>query len=458
MSKKKTNVTVFRKKRWNLNIGVFIFGVVFIYLVITILMYLTGTHVTAYEVREGSILKDNAYTGLIIRSEKIIPAEGDGYINYFAPEGSKAGAKTYVYSLSRQKLDLSADSKEDQGELPDDEREAFLFSTQDFAENFQAERFSDVYTLKSSLSSILESGSNQSRQAQLGKLLTSGNSDVTGYQAGEPGIVIYSTDGYEDISASDITCEMVSKRDSAPSGPGNNTMVKKGDPVYKVITDDTWTLVIELDDEMARELTDTEQIRVQFLKDHETATAELTVYNAEDGNLGFLTFSSSMVRYAQERYLDIELILEDESGLKIPKSSVIKKDFFVVPDAYLTQGGNSRETGVLVSKDDQNAEFKKADVYYRDNENGLVYLDPDIFGDNTLLIKTDSDETFRLQEKKSLQGVYNINKGYAIFREITILCESEEYCIVSTGSDYGLANYDHIALVGSDVKENDVIF
>lgn len=40
----------------------------------------------------------------------------------------------------------------------------------------------------------------------------------------------------------------------------------------------------------------------------------------------------------KDRYLDIELILEDESGLKIPKSSVTKKDFYLVPENYLTQG------------------------------------------------------------------------------------------------------------------------
>ena len=38
------------------------------------------------------------------------------------------------------------------------------------------------------------------------------------------------------------------------------------------------------------------------------------------------------------------------------------------------------------------------------------------------------------------------------------LCESDEYYIVATGSDYGLSNYDHIALNGEDVKENDVVF
>ena len=72
-----------------------------------------------------------------------------------------------------------------------------------------------------------------------------------------------------------------------------------------------------------------DSIRVQFSKDHETGVADLAVYNTEKGDLAFLTFDSSMVRYAKERYLDIELIIEDESGLKIPKSAVVEKDFYV---------------------------------------------------------------------------------------------------------------------------------
>ena len=56
---------------------------VFIYLLVTVLMYLTSKHISAYEVREGSILKDNAYTGLAIRNEEVVTAEQSGYINYF---------------------------------------------------------------------------------------------------------------------------------------------------------------------------------------------------------------------------------------------------------------------------------------------------------------------------------------------------------------------------------------
>ena len=70
-----------------------------------------------------------------------------------------------------------------------------------------------------------------------------------------------------------------------------------------------------------------------------------------------------MVRYAQNRFVDVELILEDQSGLKIPKSAITKKDFYVIPEDYLTQGGNSNSTGVLIDTGKENAEFQAVDIY-----------------------------------------------------------------------------------------------
>ena len=97
---KLTNIQVYRKK-WNFNIGIIIFGVIFVYLVITVLTYVTAKHISVYEVREGSILRDNSYTGIIIRQEEIVDSQEDGYVNYFVTETSKVGKKTNVYSISK---------------------------------------------------------------------------------------------------------------------------------------------------------------------------------------------------------------------------------------------------------------------------------------------------------------------------------------------------------------------
>ena len=81
-----------------------------------------------------------------------------------------------------------------------------------------------------------------------------------------------------------------------------------------------------------------------------------------------------------------------------------------------------------------------------------------LFAEDAVLVKPDSTDTCVLNRTESIKGVYNINKGYAVFKQVNILCESDDYYIVESGSDYGLSNYDHIALNGADVDENDVVF
>ena len=87
-----------------------------------------------------------------------------------------------------------------------------------------------------------------------------------------------------------------------------------------------------------------------------------------------------------------------------------------------------------------------------------MYLDPNVFQKNDIIIKPESTETYTLRETKPLKGVYNINKGYAMFKQINVLCESEEYYIVEEGNSYGLSNYDRIALDSTGIKENDIVF
>ncbi|MGN0423395.1 MAG: HlyD family efflux transporter periplasmic adaptor subunit [Lachnospiraceae bacterium] len=454
---KLTNIQVYRKK-WNINIGVIIFGAVFIYLVVTVLLYLTGNHVTAYEVREGSILKDNAYTGFIVRDETIVQAESDGYINYFALEGSKVGAKTRVYTLSDKKLELTSNTDEESLELTSEEQNSILMKTQSFSENFREEQFSDVYTLKNNITNVLESKSNQSRQAQLDAMVAEGNNDLQIYTAVSDGIILYSTDGYENITTDQVTEDDISKANYESKNLTDNTKIKAGDPVYKLIRSNDWSVVILLNDETAKELADVNRVKVSFSKDNETTYAGFSIQTKKDTSYGILTFDSSMIRYAEERYLDLELILEDESGLKIPKSSVVTKKFYTVPKDYLTSGGNSSGTGVLVDIGKDQSQFQSVEVYYSDEESNLVYLDYDAFDSNTVLKKPDSSETYELTKTKKLKGVYNINKGYAIFRQVQILCESDEYYIVASGQDYGLTNYDHIALYGDSVRTDDVVF
>jgi len=54
--------------------------------------------------------------------------------------------------------------------------------------------------------------------------------------------------------------------------------------------------------------------------------------------------------------------------------------------------------------------------------------------------------------------VYCINKGYAVFRKIVMIEQNDEYCIVETGTTYGLSQFDYIVRNGNTVKEDDILF
>lgn len=458
-----TNIQVYRKKQ-NGNIGLILFGIVFIYLVITCLSYITGRHISLYEVREGSILKDTAYTGIVLRQEQVVTAEETGYVNYFAMEGSKVGKKSNVYSISRDRLDLdSAQLPSDAGdasaaELTAEEQASIVQKAQSFIESYRPEQYNDVYTFKDSITEILRTNSSQSRQERLDALLQSGMEGLTICPAADDGIIIYSIDGYEGLTMDQVTEDIIAKTDFETTELTNNSLVQAGDPVYKLITSDEWMVVVELDDAMAKELADKKNVRVRFSKDNETTWASFALYNTKDSNLGFFTFDHSMIRYATERFLDIELILEDESGLKIPKSALVNKDFYVVPQTYVTRGGDSSETGFLVCDEKDVAKFEKANTYYHDIETDMVYIDVNDFEKGTVLQKPDSKDTYTLKKIVALPGVYNVNRGYAIFREINILCEGDEYYIISNGNEYGISNYDLIALNSEDVRENSLVY
>ena len=69
----------------------------------------------------------------------------------------------------------------------------------------------------------------------------------------------------------------------------------------------------------------------------------------------------------------------------------------------------------------------------------------------------DSQATEIVRERATLTGVYNINKGYADFREISILYQNDEYAIVKSGTEYGLKVYDYIVLNAEYVNDQQFI-
>lgn len=458
--KQDSNIIKYPKTR-HLNIGIVIFGIIFIYLVATIIMYITAPQISVYEVRQGSILKDNVYTGLALREETVFYSENAGYINYYAESSSKVRVGSKVYTISNQELDFEDTVANVELDLTEEEVYTLTTKIQNFNEQFRAVDFSATYRLKEELQTTLNGIANQSKTEQLNNMLAGGTySDLTVKSAARDGIIVYYVDGLEDLTLETLHLEQLDKANYKKTEFANNNQIASGDPIYKIITDDNWQLLVKISEETKGLLQEKTTVKVNFKKDNQEMYAALNLIEIEGEDVACLSFQDSMIRYANERYLDIELILEDETGLKIPKSAETSKEFYVVPKSYLTQGGDSSSEGVMRQTSNSDGEtiteFMKVTVYYEEDE--MVYLDPNVFQANDVLLMPNSSETYTLNETKALKGVYCINKGYAVFKQIQILCESGEYYIIEEGNSFGLSNYDHIALDGSSINENDVVF
>ena len=90
------------RKPLNINLGIIIFSVIFIYIIICVFLYFTQKQIQPYEVRTGSLSMDSVYQGIALREETIVSSTDSGYINYYAREGERVGAGKLVCSVDER--------------------------------------------------------------------------------------------------------------------------------------------------------------------------------------------------------------------------------------------------------------------------------------------------------------------------------------------------------------------
>jgi lipopolysaccharide export LptBFGC system permease protein LptF len=151
-------------------------------------------------------------------------------------------------------------------------------------------------------------------------------------QSQSDGIILYSTDNYEGKTIDTVTAEDFDQNSYHETDLKTSDSVQSGDDVYTIITDERWSLLIPLSDKQAEKLKDRSTIRVKFLKDDMTQNGDFSIITIDGGKYGQIDFNKGLIRYASDRFLDIELVTNTVVGLKIPLSSIVTKDFYVVPE------------------------------------------------------------------------------------------------------------------------------
>ena len=430
------------------NIGTVMFGILFVYMVVGAASYFASGTTESYQVTSGPLSRNETYTALAIREESVVKADSSGYITYYAREGSKINASGAVYGLSSTK------SPESTVELSQEQLASIRSDMMSFSKGFDSSKFNATYSFKYELEGNIlqyaESADSASQapltseeidaaadtQRTAASVMTLGNQTIS--KAGSDGIVLYSKDNYEGKTADTITADDFDQNSYHETDLKTTGQVKAGDDIYTLITDERWSLLIPLTERQAVKLADRSAIRVKFLKDNMSQSGSFSIIEIDGGKYGRISFDKGLIRYASDRFLDIELVTNTVTGLKIPLTSITTKEFYTIPASMATKDEGSNETGFTVEVTDKNGDtltaFKNVTIYASLNadtgktaaegteaEKILYYVDKNSFAEGDAIVNTKTKERYIVGDSAALEGTYCINKGYAVFRRIEIL-------------------------------------
>lgn len=453
------------RKLFSMNIGTMLFGMLFIYMAFSAILYLTSPKIESYQVIAGPLSRNETYTGLAIREESVHQAETSGYITYYAREGSKINADGVVYGISSTK------TSDSQTELSTDELSSIRNQMLNFSKGFNSSNFNSTYSFKYEMEgNILQyagvtGNSTSDQNDSTSSVVSYGNQTIN--KADSDGIVLYSKDGYEGRTVDSLTTEDFDQNSYHETDLKTQGSVNTGDSLYTLITDEKWSLILPLSEKQAAKLADRTAVRVKFLKDDKTQSGDFSIIEIDGAKYGKIDFNKGLIRYASDRFLEIELVTNTVTGLKVPLSSIVTKEFYIIPSKYATTNTDSQETGFMVQSNGKNNTFVTSTIYAQEEQSGskddgetsyLYYVDKKDFKEGDVIISQKDQSKFVVSDIGVLEGVYCINQGYAVFRRIEILDQNEEYAIVSKATSYGLSRYDHIVRNADNVNEEDILY
>ncbi len=444
-------------KRPQLNIGVLIFLIILIYTLYFVVMFFITDHVSAYEVESGSIVQDTSYTALAIREEQVYYAASNGIVNYYANEGDRVSVRSLIYSLDNNgtiNSILDSSSGDATEYLTSDNLSSISKQTKEFAMSYDNMDFYKLYDYSQSTNSSLKEYMNYNA---LSSISESGSSDSLELYYGQaPGIICYYTDGYESLTTDVVTTAALDASAYTPVELENNINVESGFPVYKLVTNEKWSIVLEVSDDVAAQLEEKGSVTVTFEDDGNSAIGTTEIKKDGSANLAIISFTNSMERYCTKRYLNVRLLLDSVTGLKIPNSAIVTKTFNMIPKDYATITASDTVGFFVLESEDSTTTTVVSPTIYEETDEYYYVAEEDI-SVGTVLAKPDSADRLVVIDTDTLTGVYNINKGYASFTQIEVLLENSDYSIVRSGTNYGLSQFDYIALNADTISDGEIV-
>ena len=447
------------RRRTTPGIAFFLTLLILLYLIILAWNYFTKSHVSIYEVNTSEISDDSPIFAFVVREEEVVTTDDAGYINYYISEGARVGKGNIVYTL-----DDNDSLREMLGNIRNDNAGVTEISPireqiDTFNNTFSLSNYQEVSDFHFSINNIILEHSRGNLYKTMKKQIKATGLDTQyrKYKAPKCGVISYYTDGYEDVRSSKVTPELLKSNGSIERKQVASTgHVMSGEAAYKLVTSNDWSLVVELDDSYYETLKNEDQVRLTILRDGVSFNASVRHFERNGKHLVELSTSRFMERYINDRFLRIEFNLRHAKGLKIPNSSILKKEYYEVPQNFITVNNGKQTIVKQVVDPDKGTSVENIDITSSFTDEDKTYIrDSRLSAGDTILSGTGG--LFTLNKKMDREGVYSVNEGFCRFRPINILYQNKEYSIIADDTKDGLKSFDHIVVDPSELTDNDFI-
>lgn len=437
--------------------------IIIVYVAAVAWNYFSKDHVSIYEVNETSIADDSTITGFITREETVVSADEGGYVNFYHADQSKVGKNEVIYTIDSTGAVSELLSQVETGSATTASDIAKLREViQDYYVNYNPAAFYKVKDFHYSIENSIFEQSRNNLYSDLKKRMSENNikGDFVRSHAKTSGIISYCIDGYENTKADDVTADFFKKgSEVGRTLIRSSERIEAGTPVYKLVTNEEWNIVIPVSDSLYEKIKDSSTLRITVKKDNISFPVSLSLEEHGGYTFAILTTSRFMERYLSDRFLDIELNLNAASGFKIPNSSILSKELTLVPEHMTEVGGNGEEKGVIKVVYDENGGSKEVFTSLKNCSvsDGKYCADPSILKPGDVIKDPSNGKPYTLQDVIKVEGVYCANTGYCQFRKIEKIYENNEYTIVSSDTKGGISNFDHIIVNPDKINEDDFV-
>ena len=431
--------------------------------------------VSSYQVISGSNSTSNVYSAVILRDEVVVDSPMDGYMNYYTKNGERIGATSIVCSMDAKgdffkKMEEELKARET-NELSADTLKGFQSDLSQFNQNFDVQDYSRLYYGKYDITSDLVDLLNTNVYNTISRN-SKGEAVFEMIRSTTPGIVMFSYDNYVSLKQEEINESLFNKSKYELKKLPAGSYIESGTPLYRIVKSDAFSVIFPLQDEDKLQYFLSNKITIIFKEQGVTLEGAYSHFSGADGKrYAKVDFSGNGYPFLNSRFVNIQIADSNISGYKIPKTAMTEKEYFSVPKDYVN---TSKSSPYMMVYTDNGSLSKRTVSIIKSTEDDFIISGSDLESGDELYYKPDEDIAidtsqnnnaatsnlrYRLYNTVKLKGVYNIDRGYTVFKPIEIIYTTGDgYYIIDKQAPFTVKEYERISMNAAEYEEGDFVY